>query len=72
MEGVESGGDPLDAAWDETRRLEVRPYVADLDANGFTVSPPEIASPGAHGPALCSHRRRSIRKDSPGDVGSKS
>jgi len=38
--------DPLDLAWAEIRRLELEPYIADLDTNGFTVIPPEIASPG--------------------------
>jgi ectoine hydroxylase-related dioxygenase (phytanoyl-CoA dioxygenase family) len=38
--------EPLDLAWAEIRRLELEPYVADLDINGFTVIPPEIASPG--------------------------
>ena len=34
------------AAWKEIQRLELELYVADLDANGFTVIPPSIASPG--------------------------
>ena len=38
--------DPLKAAWDEIRRLKLEKYVAELDANGLTVVPPEIACPG--------------------------
>lgn len=34
------------AAWREIQRLQLEPYVADIDANGFTVIPPSIASPG--------------------------
>ena len=38
--------DPLQAAWAEIRRLGLEKYVAELDAHGFTIIPPEIACPG--------------------------
>ena len=39
---TESG---LDRAWREIRELGLETYVADLDAHGYTVIPPELASP---------------------------
>jgi ectoine hydroxylase-related dioxygenase (phytanoyl-CoA dioxygenase family) len=43
----------LEMAWAEIQRLKLEPYIADLDANGFTVLPPEIAnSDGLHGRLL--------------------
>lgn len=39
---AESG---LDQAWDEICRLGLESYVADLDAKGYTIVPPEIANP---------------------------
>ena len=41
-----TSNEPFDLAWAEIRRLELESYVADLDMNGFTVIPPQIASPG--------------------------
>ena len=35
----------LDRVWNEIRELGLEAYVADLDAHGYTVIPPEIASP---------------------------
>jgi hypothetical protein len=43
---TEAAPDPLKAAWDEIQRLGLEPYVAELDVNGLTVIPPEIACPG--------------------------
>ncbi len=37
--------DPLVRIWDELRDLGLEPYIADLDAHGYTVIPPELASP---------------------------
>ena len=34
-----------DRAWNEICRLGLQTYVADLDARGYTVIPPEIATP---------------------------
>ena len=34
-----------DRAWNEICRLGLQTYVADLDAHGYTVIPPEIATP---------------------------
>ena len=38
--------DPFDAAMAEIARLKLEPYVAELESKGFTVIPPEVASPG--------------------------
>ena len=38
--------DPFDAAMAEIARLKLEPYVAELESKGFTVIPPELASPG--------------------------
>ena len=35
----------VDRAWNEICRLGLQTYVADLDAHGYTVIPPEIATP---------------------------
>ena len=43
---TDTAPDPLKAAWDEIQRLGLEPYVAELDVNGLTVIPPEIACPG--------------------------
>ena len=40
---------PFDAAWAEIQRLNLEPYVSELDSQGFTVIPPELACPdGLH------------------------
>lgn len=36
---------PLEQIWDEIRDQGLEKYVAELDANGYTVLPPEIAGP---------------------------
>lgn len=38
--------DSLEMVWGEIRSLGLETYIADLDAHGYTVIPPEIASPG--------------------------
>ncbi len=46
--GSDSGNgtpDPLAAIWEEVRALGLTSHVADLDAHGFTVIPPELATP---------------------------
>ena len=35
----------LDHVWNDIRQHGLEPYVADLDAHGYTVIPPEIATP---------------------------
>lgn len=35
----------LDRVWKEICDLDLQSYIADLDANGYTIIPPEIASP---------------------------
>ena len=35
----------LERVWNEIRDLGLEPYVAELDAKGYTVIPPEIANP---------------------------
>ena len=57
--------DPLVRIWGELRDLGLESYVADLDAHGYTVIPPEIASP--NGLARRFWRRSSgLRRDRPG------
>lgn len=36
----------VDRVWDEICELGLQRYVADLDAHGYTIIPPEIAAPG--------------------------
>ena len=38
--------DSLEMVWEEIRSMGLETYIADLDAHGYTVIPPEIASPG--------------------------
>lgn len=45
-------GDPLAAIWRELDALQLAPYVADLDAHGYTVIPPAIAAPNGLGERL--------------------
>ncbi len=40
-----AAADPLDMAWNQVREHGLETYVADLDAHGYTVIPPQIASP---------------------------
>lgn len=60
---------PLDRIWAEIRKHKLADYVAELDAQGFTVIPPEIASPNALGERLLqacldvAERRTGVRPD---------
>ena len=61
--------DPLERIWQEISALGLESYVADLDAHGFTVIPPSVASPNGLGERLLeavldvSERRRGVRPD---------
>ncbi len=70
--GSESGSaapDPLAAIWAEVRGLGLTAHVADLDAHGFTVIPPELASPNGLAERLLTgvldvaERRNGVRPD---------
>ena len=37
---------PLEKIWDEIRHYKLESYIAELDSQGYTVVPPEVASPG--------------------------
>ena len=50
--GTAPAGDPLAAIWRELDALRLAPYVADLDAHGYTVIPPAIAAPNGLGERL--------------------
>ena len=39
-----AGDAHLASAWEEVKRLQLEPWVADLDAHGYTVIPPEVAA----------------------------
>lgn len=61
-----------DAAFDvleEPRRLGLLAQIAELEANGFTIVPPEIAAPAGFAAAMCaalgrvSERRTGVRPD---------
>ena len=45
MSGEAAMPDPLALAWQEIEHHGLAAYIADLDAHGFTVIPPSIASP---------------------------
>ncbi len=61
--------DPLKRIWREVATLGLESYVAHLDAHGFTVIPPALASPNGLGDRLLdailevSERRRGVRPD---------
>ena len=61
--------DPLRRIWQELSGLGLEPYVADLEAHGFTVIPPAIASPNGLADRLLaavldvSEQRRGVRPD---------
>ncbi len=61
--------DPLVRIWDELRDLGLEPYIADLDAHGYTVIPPELASPKGFSDRLLqavvevAERRNGVRPD---------
>ncbi len=45
MAQAQAAPDHLAMAWREVREHGLEPYIADLDAHGYTVIPPEVASP---------------------------
>ena len=61
--------DPLKRIWQELSGLGLEPFVADLEAHGFTVIPPAIACPNGLADRLLaavldvSERRRGVRPD---------
>ena len=61
--------DPLARIWEEIRTLGLTSCVADLDAHGFTVIPPELASPNGLADRLLAavldvaERRGGVRPD---------
>ncbi len=61
--------DPLVRLWGELRELGLEAYVADLDAHGYTVIPPELASPNGLADRLLdavmdvAERRNGVRPD---------
>ena len=61
--------DPLVRIWGELRELGLESYVADLDAHGYTVIPPELASPNGLADRLLgavmdvAERRNGVRPD---------
>ncbi len=61
--------DPLVRIWGELRELGLEAYVADLDAHGYTVIPPELASPNGLADRLLgavmdvAERRNGVRPD---------
>ena len=69
---AEAAGAPeseFDRLWTEICDLGLETYVADLDANGYTVIPPEIASPNGlaermlEGCLDVAERRNGVRPD---------
>lgn len=66
---TEKSTTPLERIWAEIREQNLTSYVAELDAQGFTVIPPEIASPNGLGERLLescldvAERRTGIRPD---------
>ena len=61
--------DPLERIWGEVRDLGLESYVADLDAHGYTVIPPELAGPSGLADRLLeavmdvAERRNDVRPD---------
>ena len=61
--------DPLKRIWQEISALGLESHVADLEAHGFTIIPPSIASPNGLADRLLSavldvsERRRGVRPD---------
>lgn len=64
-----NGQTNLDRAWAEIRELGLESYVADLDAHGYTVIPPELATPNGLRDRLLeavldvAERRNGVRPD---------
>ena len=64
-----NGQTNLDRAWAEIRELGLESYVADLDAHGYTIIPPAIATPNGLAERMLeatldvSERRNGVRAD---------
>ena len=64
-----NGETNLDRAWAEIRELGLESYVADLDAHGYTIIPPAIATPNGLAERMLeaaldvSERRNGVRAD---------
>ncbi len=64
-----NGQTNLDRAWAEIRELGLESYVADLDAHGYTIIPPAIATPNGLAERMLeaaldvSERRNGVRGD---------
>ena len=64
-----NGQTNLDLAWAEIRELGLESYVADLDAHGYTIVPPAIATPNGLAERMLeaaldvSERRNGVRAD---------
>ena len=64
-----NGDTNLDRAWAEIRELGLESYVADLDAHGYTIIPPAIATPNGLAERMLeaaldvSERRNGVRAD---------
>lgn len=64
-----AGADPLAAIWQEVEALGLASHVAELDAWGYTVIPPALASPNGLAPRLLeavlevAERRTGVRPD---------
>ena len=64
-----NGETNLDRAWAEIRELGLESYVADLDAHGYTIIPPAVATPNGLAERMLeaaldvSERRNGVRAD---------
>lgn len=43
-QGTQDTRGPLERVWDEIRAHQLEPYIAELDVQGYTVLPPEVAA----------------------------
>ena len=57
--------DPLVRIWSELRALGLESHVADLDAHGYTVIPPELAGPNGLADRLLEPVQHILRYDLP-------
>jgi len=52
MDSMVSDSDRALAHWQEIERLELSPYIAELDSLGYTIIPPEVAAPSGFASSL--------------------